>query len=195
MCGEQHGSSFATESGIGSSPRVRGTVDPNGRKQIALRFIPACAGNRTLGALAFGAPPVHPRVCGEQRPSRICRVNSAGSSPRVRGTELPVARRFRAVRFIPACAGNRTRSQCADRRISVHPRVCGEQLNTSAHFKRIGGSSPRVRGTERVDERARVEQRFIPACAGNSLVDRRIFADVSVHPRVCGEQDGKVAER
>ena len=52
------------------------------------------------------------------------------------------------------------------------------------------GSSPRVRGT--VDHRGVKYgyDRFIPACAGNSLSTTGPRVPTPVHPRVCGEQGG-----
>ena len=182
----------------GSSPRVRGTELLRYAATITGRFIPACAGNSHRQARSGPDAPVHPRVCGEQLTFR--RRHSAGSSPRVRGT-------FVRVRFIPACAGNSFFIARLRGCFSVHPRVCGEQNRArSASY----GSSPRVRGTERMrsrfipacagnreqrtqkaiavfgsSPRVRGTVRFIPACAGNTW--QSIVPD-AVHPRVCGEQ-------
>ena len=76
-------------------------------------------------------------------------------------------------RFIPACAGNRTRPSRHDRSRTVHPRVCGEQLSSGRGSSCISGSSPRVRGTEPALARNCSILRFIPACAGNR--DTTIF--------------------
>ena len=90
-----------------------------------------------------------------------------GSSPRVRGTEIHmVAKAFRR-RFIPACAGNRTLNAPGAVEVTVHPRVCGEQVVAVAGWSSDAGSSPRVRGTESVTSYYRSAGRFIPACAGN----------------------------
>ena len=50
------------------------------------------------------------------------------------------------------------------------------------------GSSPRVRGTARLNVAESVTRRFIPACAGNRARTARLENTGSVHPRVCGEQ-------
>ncbi len=50
------------------------------------------------------------------------------------------------------------------------------------------GSSPRVRGTERISANRPCESRFIPACAGNSKHIESGHYPNPVHPRVCGEQ-------
>ena len=49
------------------------------------------------------------------------------------------------------------------------------------------GSSPRVRGTHVADVFAGPRNRFIPACAGNTLSSRSHAPMRAVHPRVCGE--------
>ena len=72
--------------------------------------------------------------------------------------------------------------------VPVHPRVCGEQ----DHFALVAvghvGSSPRVRGTDKLALVERQVFRFIPACAGNSSLLGCYLSITSVHPRVCGEQ-------
>ena len=94
---------------------------------------------------------------------------SAGSSPRVRGTETPANARHRWLRFIPACAGNSWNTALKPVFTAVHPRVCGEQFVRSSQRTTRSGSSPRVRGTAK----------------GFST----FWAVATVHPRVCGEQD------
>ena len=88
----------------------------------------------------------------------------AGSSPRVRGTVLPVPAAGLRHRFIPACAGNGTESAGLIPRSPVHPRVCGERGIKALHEAADAGSSPRVRGTALQE------------------------AATPVHPRVCGER-------
>ena len=68
-CGEQHPRASATAPDAGSSPRLRGTGAAREKRDALDWFIPAPAGN-SLHALGLGlGPTVHPRACGEQRPS------------------------------------------------------------------------------------------------------------------------------
>ncbi len=130
-CGEQTYSRANGAPADGSSPHVRGTEFAQALGFQALRFIPARAGNSA--GTATGALPtaVHPRACGEQDdlPRGLDLV--AGSSPRVRGTEVTPHQHGAAVRFIPARAGNSCDNRFCRGVGSVHPRACGEQGPTT----------------------------------------------------------------
>ena len=174
---------------IGSSPRVRGTVDQRGPLGVERRFIPARAGNSWRPTWTFQNPSVHPRACGEQYLTRLERQQLPGSSPRVRGTVEARGIATVADRFIPARAGN---SQIAGGRIPqapVHPRACGEQAARNQRHSRCRGSSPRVRGTGLNRSLYGVPGRFIPARAGNSRWVSPLGSQTPVHPRACGEQN------
>ena len=148
VCGElRHRWAFRQQHG-GSSPRVRGTRACSSLLWPFGRFIPACAGNSRSRTPRRRCRPVHPRVCGE--------------------LAWAVERGARAERFIPACAGNSPARGSRRSATPVHPRVCGELGRIGVIPMRLGGSSPRVRGTLAARAPRRPVQRFIPACAGNS---------------------------
>ena len=170
VCGEQPVAVISRIPSHGSSPRVRGTVTSEREIHERMRFIPACAGNSRLTKSVRAISTVHPRVCGEQLPALINSSFVVGSSPRVRGTGRAAGPSVGAVRFIPACAGNRTSAARTVSPLTVHPRVCGEQYQGFPAISLICGSSPRVRGTAVFDVGHFVDQRFIPACAGNSIL-------------------------
>ena len=188
VCGEQLHTDLDRMLPVGSSPRVRGTVNILGRTSCSFRFIPACAGNSGRAVLSLIDDAVHPRVCGEQARVPRSDCHQVGSSPRVRGTECDCVRKIRSSRFIPACAGNRLRGRSLRSRRSVHPRVCGEQRGSIYRVRGDIGSSPRVRGTAQRIYSVRGRSRFIPACAGNRIPATRPPPFRPVHPRVCGEQ-------
>ena len=48
MCGEQNLKNITVNIGIGSPPRVRGTVYPRKQAKMDARITPACAGNRLM---------------------------------------------------------------------------------------------------------------------------------------------------
>ena len=126
----------------GSSPRMRGT-------RLFAVFDPWLSRRDT----------VHPRACGELAMPGPCRVASAGSSPRMRGTP-----RQHAVRFIPAHAGN---SICRVVKDAVHPRACGELAATRSKSDTV---HPRACGE-------------LPGMLYAIAVPR----PMTVHPRACGE--------
>ena len=74
-------------------------------------------------------------------------------------------------------------------RYPVHPHACGEQIGARTREEREAGSSPRVWGTDLVEQRPIRVRRFIPTRVGNSPHSRRKALPVSVHPHACGEQD------
>ena len=92
VCGEQSSRRWMMRWPDGSSPRVRGTERYRARRQGSVRFIPACAGNSPSSTPPWPPETVHPRVCGEQRPTCASLALVAGSSPRVRGTGIGTAR-------------------------------------------------------------------------------------------------------
>ena len=128
VCGEQNRSQGTTPRQAGSSPRVRGTEFSGPGTILKFRFIPACAGNSLKKNDIWGLHTVHPRVCGEQICTTPPQIRKAGSSPRVRGTDVTSCINLLALRFIPACAGNSLHISVPPNNLPVHPRVCGEQF-------------------------------------------------------------------
>ena len=149
MCGEHYAYDSADITGMGSSPRVRGTLDQARVDELDFGIIPACAGNTSSTCPAATPTGDHPRVCGEHARFDAFGILSAGSSPRVRGTP-EYARKGGFYRgIIPACAGNTPRDTFCGVMDGDHPRVCGEHLRRSSGWIPCRGSSPRVRGTQR----------------------------------------------
>ena len=147
VCGEHDPFCSCTVAIPGSSPRVRGTYLQAESVSPAQRFIPACAGNILFRASPHHFLSVHPRVCGEHLLTVITYPIQFGSSPRVRGTLSGTIVAHGNPRFIPACAGNMIARVSQSVRRTVHPRVCGEHINSIRRIFRRSGSSPRVRGT------------------------------------------------
>ena len=186
--GEQGGGVQGGIAGAGSSPRGRGTAFRTDTVCRCWRVIPAWAGNSR-----YALPPKphwsgHPRVGGEQAPSRSTARSGGGSSPRGRGTGHGRRPGRLPARVIPAWAGNSCGRNGRRRPITGHPRVGGEQLDMQAVNAMRAGSSPRGRGTGNRLDRRRAEDRVIPAWAGNSgRADRAVDVQPG-HPRVGGEQ-------
>ncbi len=171
----------------GSSPRERGTHTCRRATCRRSRFIPARAGNTSGASTRPAFTAVHPRASGEHE-SGLRPIDSGhGSSPRERGTHLRDRFGGRVHRFIPARAGN-TQSAHRPRRPSpVHPRASGEHAARASFSGRCSGSSPRERGTPCGVVAVAEGQRFIPARAGNTVIQLETLLGSSVHPRASGE--------
>ena len=68
----------------------------------------------------------------------------------------------------------------------VHPRVCGGNSYSAGKAAHHPGTSPRVRGKRHPGARCGAEQRYIPACAGETASSAWWDWPAGVHPRVCG---------
>ena len=172
----------------GSSPRARGTVPQWRRFRAAHRFIPASAGNRPHPRGGTKSHTVHPRERGEQEVGTHAHDAAAGSSPRARGTAVALSPGRLLPRFIPASAGNSEPVLIKGYHKTVHPRERGEQGQSDYLGVRVGGSSPRARGTVGRKARVFLPHRFIPASAGNRARWWCGRSGSPVHPRERGEQ-------
>ena len=187
VCGEHTGAGNVAASTVGSSPRMRGTPSTRQKERAEFRFIPAYAGNTPRRDQRIRYRPVHPRVCGEHRNSRVRRATWRGSSPRMRGT-LGESKFTRTdCRFIPAYAGNTLPYGIPMTGMTVHPRVCGEHGKPPRNWRMKTGSSPRMRGTLDFSAAGPRIVWFIPAYAGNTIRVTPFTPMKPVHPRVCGE--------
>ena len=195
VCGEHFARRRHILSDAGSSPRVRGTRVLDRRRCGGSRFIPACAGNTRKPLLLLIIVAVHPRVCGEHLMTELRSSMKPGSSPRVRGTLLKIITASAVARFIPACAGNTRKPLLLLIIVAVHPRVCGEHLRRAERKRPAAGSSPRVRGTQDRFWRDVAGNRFIPACAGNTVPANNLSGETpGSSPRVRGTPDDGVEE-
>ena len=185
--GEHFKSHTAVTTPLGSSPRSRGTFAKCRIRRICGRFIPALAGNMIFAEERATAWLVHPRARGEHSELSICREESSGSSPRSRGTSYSHGKNFLAIRFIPALAGNILQRILGQFRLTVHPRARGEHFPLRLVLPWQCGSSPRSRGTFEEGTTEVKPRRFIPALAGNMLINVGSKRPYPVHPRARGE--------
>ncbi len=116
----------------------------------------------------------------------ICRC---GSSPPTRGTLSPACIGPSDSRFIPAHAGNTTANEVLNAKHSVHPRPRGEHVSVEYWGTAHHGSSPPTRGTRAERSVHALDDRFIPAHAGNTRRNWRPRRCTPVHPRPRGEHD------
>ena len=171
----------------GSSPRMRGTQQRQHAGGLLHGIIPAYAGNTCRNGTRGCCTWDHPRVCGEHWLIAFASAAISGSSPRMRGTRDSVDCRDCTSGIIPAYAGNTCLLRRRPRHQRDHPRVCGEHACGDDGHARIQGSSPRMRGTRRMETSAITRTGIIPAYAGNTTGASKTAAEAGDHPRVCGE--------
>ena len=152
----------------GSSPRMRGTPVPGVHRVDDRGIIPAYAGNTQCAHLDATDPRDHPRVCGEHFNGYVGQCVLAGSSPRMRGTQVLTLQFLHLMGIIPAYAGNTRRTVPSCRPDRDHPRVCGEHLQACKGVEVPPGSSPRMRGTRCGGTQRKRPNGIIPAYAGNT---------------------------
>ena len=68
-----------------------------------------------------------------------------------------------------------------------HPRACGEHFDPIGTRTPVGGSSPRLRGTQKRARARRQKRGIIPALAGNTVFGGFDLVGGGDHPRACGE--------
>ena len=172
--------------GVGSSPRVRGSLAEPTCIKCQSRIIPAGAGLTTQLQ-------VHPH-------------RASGSSPRVRGSLFCPRIAPAIVGIIPAGAGL-TSHRCPDtddrrdhprgcgahnplrllcQHSRDHPRGCGAHIADPVSCAWPVGSSPRVRGSRRTVLIGNVVGRIIPAGAGLTSCCPAAYLCMRDHPRGCG---------
>ena len=72
--------------------------------------------------------------------------------------------------------------------------MCGEHETGERYRHKSRGSSPRVRGTRKIERLNNDGTGIIPACAGNTDARREREPHRGDHPRVCGEHGDEFGE-
>ena len=111
---------------LGSSPRMRGTLEWARDNGYSVGIIPAHAGNTHYSPVNAVHPWDHPRACGEHKSDFGLIIGELGSSPRMRGTPFHVSVRQNGNGIIPAHAGNTRKNKRLRLYSRDHPRACGE---------------------------------------------------------------------
>ena len=187
VCGENLPGDQPPRPALGSSPRVRGKRGLQRRPRGFAGLIPACAGKTPMQALALARFSAHPRVCGENPAVPASSATHRGSSPRVRGKPTCRGCPGRPPRLIPARAGKTRAGSASPGASRAHPRACGENENVAGHDDAFQGSSPRVRGKQRVSCCVPSSCGLIPARAGKTPHGVGVGVERRAHPRACGE--------
>ncbi len=159
------------------------------RLRLGFRFTPACAGTMRGRSRGGPAPPVHPRVRGDDLMAPGQRAWVRGSPPRARGRWAQPAHPALRVRFTPACAGTISALPCRCSAVAVHPRVRGDDSACGLPVAVAVGSPPRARGRSALLACSSCAGRFTPACAGTIAIRRCAPGRTTVLPRVRGDDD------
>ena len=165
--GELDRTASVVSSGSGLSPLARGTPVFANLWTIAIRFIPAGAGNTKCWWALMPQTQVYPRWRGEHISSRTRASFRLGLSPLARGTHTPLSNSC----DLP----------------TVYPRWRGEHYRTDCRILFFCGLSPLARGTQRQVVAALRGRRFIPAGAGNTAWLWLPLWRTPVYPRWRGE--------
>ena len=150
----------------GSSPRVRGRLDPPEGVLAGAGLIPASAGQTTS----------------DYRSAQ----SRDGSSPRVRGRRRSSCSSFGLRGLIPASAGQTSPRLMIRPLHRAHPRECGADVQIAQGVKSLQGSSPRVRGRPAACSSPATGDGLIPASAGQTHFLHRCHRLARAHPRECG---------
>ncbi len=169
-------------------PRWRGEHCGRGLEQRLRRGLsPLARGTHSRVVVFVELPRFIPAGAGINRITATGQVLTGGLSPLARGTHFQNVYHFHHTRFIPAGAGN-TRSAALTTAINaVYPRWRGEHVRGRAYAEQRYGLSPLARGTLPATHCAPVAARFIPAGAGNTLLELHYIQRATVYPRWRGE--------
>ncbi len=110
----------------------------------------------------------------------------AGLSPRVRGNPTEEFSAKVQIRSIPAGAGEPLEIQAFRYTSRVYPRGCGGTFTKNAQWTQTAGLSPRVRGNRAYTIDEALNQRSIPAGAGEPSCYCHQPSATQVYPRGCG---------
>ena len=171
---------------LGLSPRVRGNPLCAVVNTTVAGSIPASAGEPSGRNGPRKPQRVYPRECGGTANLITLDILPKGLSPRVRGNLLYTAFRAKAVRSIPASAGEPYFKLHYSVVYTVYPRECGGTYASWSLCLLGAGLSPRVRGNPEVLDWTADTPRSIPASAGEPPSWTLPARSFKVYPRECG---------
>ncbi len=170
----------------GLSPRGRGNPISTEAFSLAVRSIPAWAGEPAPGSCWLASARVYPRVGGGTPETLRLILAGQGLSPRGRGNPPMSGTRNSFCRSIPAWAGEPRRQNGNRGGPEVYPRVGGGTLPGRHALCAGRGLSPRGRGNQPPPPGGVDTQRSIPAWAGEPSHRKAWQPTGRVYPRVGG---------
>ncbi len=105
-CGEHRAACLAAAAGVGSPPRMWGTLTKRDPPVPGGRFTPTHVGNTHRHDIRTYVMSVHPHACGEHQGHVRPMLHSVGSPPRMWGTQPRQPDVLRWKRFTPTHVGN-----------------------------------------------------------------------------------------
>ena len=172
--------------GLGSSPRVRGSLAIIIVGNSPVGIIPAGAGLTFSASRRSLRNRDHPRGCGAHAFLTARKKFSEGSSPRVRGSQSNDRTTDPSMGIIPAGAGLTSMALRRQKWRRDHPRGCGAHMIGRPRIIWKRGSSPRVRGSHAELLQPLDAEGIIPAGAGLTGWIRASGSFGRDHPRGCG---------
>ncbi len=185
--GEDHRVDIAGRGVRGTPPRRRGGLPQRQPLGRAPRNTPASAGRTRSPPVGGRGRLEHPRVGGEDGPTRARAREPGGTPPRRRGGRLGGDVDDAAGRNTPASAGRTCMTSPKVRYEPEHPRVGGEDTWSGGTCHGYGGTPPRRRGGHRVGGGGGHVHRNTPASAGRTTSTASPPTPPPEHPRVGGE--------
>ncbi len=168
MRGDNYVRTVSPSCGTGSPPHARGQHPRYRVRPRCLRFTPACAGTTRSRLATRSDTTVHPRMRGDNVGEQPRAVADGGSPPHARGQRSQELTCPRRQRFTPACAGTTARRSSASPRVTVHPRMRGDNRPDLRYADPERGSPPHARGQLGQALVPVAVRRFTPACAGTT---------------------------
>ncbi len=169
----------------GLSPRMQGKQVPRPLVRVALGSIPAYAGQTSGGWRNSNVAQVYPRVCRANAQRGMSGVWGIGLSPRMQGKLLGYGYRHGILWSIPAYAGQTNAGRVFSGTAGVYPRVCRANSILAAIAKVSVGLSPRMQGKQNQGMEDMLDDRSIPAYAGQTHACGCGSPTGAVYPRVC----------
>ena len=174
VCGAAMWTFYSPCGSCGLSPRVRGSHERPTSEELTARSIPTCAGQPRRGQPNGDVGQVYPHVCG-----------AAAVGP---------GRTSCSARSIPTCAGQPKHRRLRHNYPAVYPHVCGAAPCRDVQCLRLGGLSPRVRGSLHVIVSLHRCCGSIPTCAGQPGSHCHSPSSARVYPHVCGAASHRACE-
>jgi len=171
----------------GSPPHARGRRNGLVCCNGSFRITPACAGKTKVHGALQCRDADHPRMRGEDVDPITVGFMQWGSPPHARGRHPAAGDANGDGRITPACAGKTGSRPCRCAPRTDHPRMRGEDTNTTKKLEKRFGSPPHARGRRAPPRLDFTAARITPACAGKTWSPASSAPPRRDHPRMRGE--------